>query len=310
VLWRIGVATIVAVLALLLTEPTLGDGDPASDVLITDNVYFPYPAPGREPTAALGKSVRRVFAHGYRIKVAVIASRFDLGSVPQLFNQPNVYAEFLGTELSNWYIGPLLVAMPSGFGIYDGGRSTAREKRVLARLTPNKRSAGTLVASTAGAVERLLAAGALRSKDIQRPDVNLRPVFAEAGKTTTLSYAVLEDSERASALVDVLAGTRTLATFHIPLQSARYSQLRSVRWRVPDPAPRQLRFCVAATDGSGNQGPMRCEPFTIAATGPEEPRASEGRAGRRVPPIVIAFAAALTVGLLLAFGFRRRGLRR
>ena len=42
----------------------------------------------------------------------------DLGAVPQLFNKPVTYARFLASELSGILTGPLVIAMPSGFGVY------------------------------------------------------------------------------------------------------------------------------------------------------------------------------------------------
>ena len=54
---------------------------------------------------------------GYQLRVAIIASRSDLGSVTELWRQPQTYARFLGQELSLLYRGPLLVIVPSGFGL-------------------------------------------------------------------------------------------------------------------------------------------------------------------------------------------------
>lgn len=55
---------------------------------------------------------------GYPIRVAIIASKADLGSVSELWRQPRTYARFLGQELSLVYRGPLLVVMPTGYGFY------------------------------------------------------------------------------------------------------------------------------------------------------------------------------------------------
>ena len=68
-----------------------------------------------------------VYADGNRVKVAVIATSDDLGAIPSLMNKPDDYAKFLGQELAGFYIGPLLIVMPSGWGVYDGGRSVAAE---------------------------------------------------------------------------------------------------------------------------------------------------------------------------------------
>jgi len=85
------------------------------------------------------------------------------------FNKPGRYANLLGREIASAFIGPLLIVMPSGFGIYDGGRSTAAESRVLKRLPVSGRKSVLLVRSATAAVRRPLDAKALRSKDILAP---------------------------------------------------------------------------------------------------------------------------------------------
>ena len=52
-------------------------------------------------------------AAGYPLRVAVIASPTDLGSITELWRRPASYARFLGQELSLVYLhGTLLVVMP------------------------------------------------------------------------------------------------------------------------------------------------------------------------------------------------------
>src|SRR5438132_692129 len=154
---RLVVSVLVAFLALATgADGARRDGDPASDVLIYQNVYLPYRAPSQAATAALNGEVKQVFARGYRIKVAVIAQKIDLGSIPSLYNKPADYARFLGQELSSFYVGPLLIAMPAGFGIYDGGRSTAAEARVLGGVAaPRSAKPDDLASATTTAVSRL-----------------------------------------------------------------------------------------------------------------------------------------------------------
>jgi hypothetical protein len=68
-------------------------------------------------TAVVGQSPTDVGRGGRGFR----ASRSDLGSVTELWRQPQSYARFLDQELSLSlvYHGPLLVAMPGGFGYYD-----------------------------------------------------------------------------------------------------------------------------------------------------------------------------------------------
>jgi len=65
-----------------------------------------------------------------------------LGAIPSLFNKPNQYARFLGFELSAGFIGPLLIVMPSGFGIWDG-RAFDRRGAARARDVARDRGAWT-----------------------------------------------------------------------------------------------------------------------------------------------------------------------
>ncbi len=95
------------------------DGDPASDVLATQSLFLPQDA--AVPTAQqaqLATLLKESARGGYPIRAALIGSATDLGSVTALWNQPQNYAEFLGQELGLVYHGPLLVVMPSGFGLY------------------------------------------------------------------------------------------------------------------------------------------------------------------------------------------------
>jgi hypothetical protein len=113
---------LLAMLALAGTSaptPARADGDPASDVLATQQLFMPQDAaapPAQQ--AQLAALLQEAARGGYPIRVALIASATDLGSVTALWNQPQDYARFLGQELGLVYQGALLVVMPTGFGLY------------------------------------------------------------------------------------------------------------------------------------------------------------------------------------------------
>ena len=261
---RRGLAVVAAVLgALVPAAAALADGDPASDVLPVQNTFTPYPPPAG--AQVLAASVEKVFQSGHRLKVAVIATRRDLGSIPSLFGKANAYARFLGTELGAFYVGPLLIVMPSGFGIYDGRRSTAPEAAVLAKLKVDSSSAPALVGSAATAVAALATAGALNSPDTLQPSSYPLQPTVHPGKPALLTFHVLEDSEHSGAVVTVYAGAKVLAVLHSPMQLADYDTARSVRWTVPTDVPHKgLKFCIVATDSSGNrQQQPACGPITV-----------------------------------------------
>jgi hypothetical protein len=67
--------------------------------LLVKNMFLPYPTPSAAASNELAATVSSAYARGYRVKVAVIATETDLGSVPSLFNRPGDHARFLGQEL-------------------------------------------------------------------------------------------------------------------------------------------------------------------------------------------------------------------
>jgi hypothetical protein len=151
--------TMALIVLALAAFPATGaaDGDPASDVLATQSVYLPQDT-GATATqqAELGAIESVAQKSGYQIRVAMIAAPSDLGSVGALWRQPQSYAEFLGQELSLVYRGTLLVVMPNGFGLYEGGRPTGAGRSALAAV-PAPGSA-RLVDPTLSAIQRLAAA--------------------------------------------------------------------------------------------------------------------------------------------------------
>lgn len=145
---------IVALATVAWPSAALADGDPASDVLVGSSLFLP-PDAGltqhqqSELSALLGAAARS----GYELRVAVIASPADLGSVTPLWRQPQAYAGFLGQELSLLYRGTLLVVMPDGFGLYGPG-AAAPDQRAAVSGKPTGRLGPTSIA----AVQRLAAA--------------------------------------------------------------------------------------------------------------------------------------------------------
>jgi hypothetical protein len=119
------------------------DGDPASDVLLTDTIYFPYTKPSADVVAKLRGVVEASRRAGQPLRVAISASRADLGAVPDYFGRPGEYAKFLSGELSAFgqlqgapqhgpaTNDPLLIVMPAGFGTYNLPGTTDRELRSI-----------------------------------------------------------------------------------------------------------------------------------------------------------------------------------
>ena len=106
----------------------LADVDPASDVLLLQNVFVPYqPKVCTQLKDQLTSLAGKTKAAGYPLKVAIVGSRQDLGGAPQFFGNPQGYAKFLGQESAStapmsertFRRRQLLVVMPKGFGTYQ-----------------------------------------------------------------------------------------------------------------------------------------------------------------------------------------------
>jgi hypothetical protein len=129
------------------------DGDPASDVLAVQNLFAPLDLGVSRPVEQLQALLTEAARHGFALRVALIGSQFDLGTVGALWGRPGAYARFLGTELSELYGGQVLVVMPRGFGLYGPAHgphaATAAEERVVA---PTPAEGPRLVSSAIAAV--------------------------------------------------------------------------------------------------------------------------------------------------------------
>jgi hypothetical protein len=148
----------VLVLAGLGAASARADGDPASDYLISQKVFLPYDAKIPKADAdALAATVDSANAQGFKIRVAIIWSDYDLGSVTALWKQPRRYARFLGAELSYYYKQRLLILMPNGFGFNWPGHPAAAAYRRLAAVAIGSTPAAMTRSATA-AVQKLAAA--------------------------------------------------------------------------------------------------------------------------------------------------------
>jgi len=218
--------------------------------------------PSSAAEAAVEQATNAIYARGDRVKVALIGSVDDLGAIPSLWGKPAEYARFLGIELGYWYVGPLLVVMPSGYGIYDGGRSTAAEQEVLQGMPVAASSPTDLTLGAASALQRLEAAGALRSPDVRAPLVTAYPASAKLGRPAALHFDLFDDSGKSEATVVVSEAGSPVATLKTPMAFGVGTRHVVVRWPVPAKLrSRNLRFCVVASDPSGNRSRPACAPF-------------------------------------------------
>jgi hypothetical protein len=157
----VAASSAAAALFALVPPLALADGDPASDYLLGQNVFLPFDV---KIPAAKGNQLAQLLANakraGFTIRVAVIGTRYDMGSVTVLYGKPKQYARFLGTELKFIYRGRLLVVMPNGFGYSVEGR--LEPSGALAGLAPPGHDGTRLANGAITAVQRLAAAHGVR----------------------------------------------------------------------------------------------------------------------------------------------------
>jgi hypothetical protein len=152
-------AILLTGLAMLAMTPAAGlaDGDPASDVLLGENVFYPYTPPVSAATQrALNARTAAARAAGFPLKVALIASPIDLGVIPELFGKPQKYADFLDQEISFQTKQPLLVVMSTGYGVQ--GVSAAAQSAVASLPKPAGKKSNDLATAAITAVSKLASA--------------------------------------------------------------------------------------------------------------------------------------------------------
>jgi hypothetical protein len=179
---------VTTAVALLAVPAARANGDPASDVLITEQVFIGPEVPlSNADRDELTKTVAAANDRGYKIRVALIAFTGDLGTAVSLWKHPQSYSKFLGSELAFAYANRLLIAMPSGFGFYNGRKPTAKEQRVLRRIRPGQTPAA-LARSTTRAVRALAASEGITVPAYSKKSTAWRDraIIAVAGVLTLL----------------------------------------------------------------------------------------------------------------------------
>jgi hypothetical protein len=170
---RRALALLSLLIAGALCAPALAhaDGDPASDILIKERVFYPYQLKlPRASTDALEKTIASAKDKGYSVRVAMIANDFDLGSAGLLYRQPKNYAKFLGQELAQFNSDWVLIVMPNGYGIFncvgikraagytdpcEKQEPSAADEKLLASLPTVEKSKQNYAAAADVAVTRL-----------------------------------------------------------------------------------------------------------------------------------------------------------
>jgi hypothetical protein len=147
--------TLAALVYLVAPPLARADGDPASDVLLGQNVFFPYAQPSRKVEDELYSVTNAAQRAGFPLRIALIQSKIDLGAIPQYFGRPEIYARYLSYEIGTAVSGQVLVVMANGFGRAINYHPLSLAS--LAGIHIGKGSDGLGIAAVAAA-ERLAAA--------------------------------------------------------------------------------------------------------------------------------------------------------
>jgi hypothetical protein len=160
------VRRVVSVLCVLLIAGAAvparspADGDPASDVLVGQNVFYPLETVPGFLRHRLNAVVARAHRAGLPIKVALVDRPSDLGVYPSLYGKPQEYASaVLEKEISFRGPQPLLIVMSDGYGV--AGLDAPAVKAAAALPTPSGpkgRNLAELIQAATLAVPKLAAA--------------------------------------------------------------------------------------------------------------------------------------------------------
>jgi hypothetical protein len=172
------VLALALLLAALALAPAVAraDGDPASDVLLQQDVFVPYSTPTSQGAAnAVIEATKRAKQAGWPIKVAIIAGGQDLGSAASFANDPQGYANFLYQEIAGTASKQrLLVVSPVGFGGQNLGNNV---DKALSGLETGDKDGDALAKLATTAVTRLATADghAIQEPQVDTSGANSRP---------------------------------------------------------------------------------------------------------------------------------------
>ena len=235
------VARLSAVLALAVALVVVSggvaraDGDPASDYLVANQVFLTSQSTGMSPTQRqLVAVVAAANRAGFAIRVAVIPSAYDLGSVTELWDQPRTYARFLGVELSFAYRRQrLLVVMPNGFGFNWPGHATAPTYGLLTTVPLDSSPGAGLAGAAEVAVRRLARASGVALPPSQ-PAASRGSARGSAGTLTIIGAVAGGIAALFAFAVVITRARRQLAQRRERREVPRSSRLtRELRWAIP-----------------------------------------------------------------------------
>jgi hypothetical protein len=161
------IALLSIAISFAIAANAAADVDPPSDVLLLDDVYYPYqPRVCTELKDGLDRLAADAKKAHYPVRVALIASTQDLGGIPQVFGKPQEYAQFLHSEIGRQTHGAATLAvMPGGFGFAP----QKPEAKVLDDISvSDKADSNRLARAAIDAIPRLAQAA---GKSVKKPSI-------------------------------------------------------------------------------------------------------------------------------------------
>jgi hypothetical protein len=212
------ITAILASAALIAAPAALADGDPASDVLVESVLFNPIDGVSQASQARLEAVLNASARAGFPIRVALIASAKDLGTVTPLWDKPGKYAAYLDTELSLSYRGQVLVVMPTGFGLHGPAHGPHAVTPAEAGVRAPAPGPGERLGTSALAAVPLLAAAAGHPIPASK--------LAAAERSATAGQKSVGTSVSPGAVVALLLGAVLIALAWWASLRARPLQIR------------------------------------------------------------------------------------
>ena len=168
--------------------PANADGDPCSDFLLSQPLCWPLNRPSQPQIDRVAKTLQYAAKKGFLVRVAVIASKQDLGSNPEYFGLPEPYAKLLAAEVQFAYKGRILTVMQKGYGIRNHNKPDPAEAKVLGHVPkPADDQPDTLMASANEAIRKLAAASGVKVPEFKVQASSSPPVSTNTDGSSSSS---------------------------------------------------------------------------------------------------------------------------
>jgi hypothetical protein len=172
----------------------LADGDPPSDVLITNQLYTPVTQKISAPVLAeLKSTIDQANKGGFKVRVALVLDANDLGSVPQLLGHPVEYVKLLSGELYYSWKGAIVAVQPTGIGVQN-----------IKPLAPAQALADTIAIKNPRTADGLAQAATEAIRKLAGQDDNI--TFTTAAGTPVAGSSSSSSSSSTFSATNILTG--------------------------------------------------------------------------------------------------------